>query len=45
MSVLSALICMIISVIIVLVSVLVEDHAAGCARSWEHIGRYAGEAA
>ena len=28
----------IISMIIVLVAV--QDHAVGCARSWEHIGRF-----
>ena len=45
MFVLNALISIIISMIFVLVAVLVEDHAVGCARSWEHIGRFAGEAA
>ena len=42
---LSALICMIISVIFVLVAVLVENRVAGCAQGWEHIGRFAAEAA
>jgi len=39
MFVLNALISIIISMMIVLVAVLVENHAVGCARSWEHIGR------
>lgn len=45
MFLLNALIRIIISVIIVLVGVLVKDHAVGHARSWEHIGRFAEAAA
>ena len=45
MFVLFALISIIISVIFVLVAVLVKDHVVGCAQGWEHIGRFAAEAA
>lgn len=40
MLMLNTLICMMISVILVLVAVLVGDHAVGRTRSWECIGRF-----